>query len=64
LRSPRQVELVPDPPQVFASDADDDEGGAGGAARRRWGNGLLRITFMADDGSTDTQSYENFRFPY
>ena len=55
---------MPDPPMAFGADADDDEGGAGEAARRRWGNGLMRITFMADDGSTDTQSYENFRFPF
>jgi hypothetical protein len=56
-----QIGHVLPPPKHYAAD-EEDEDAAG--LREHWGNGYLKLTFMVDDGSSNTHSYENFRYPY
>jgi hypothetical protein len=56
-----QIGHVLPPPKHYAADEEDEDAAA---LREHWGNGYLKLTFMVDDGSTNTHSYENFRYPY
>ena len=48
-------------PKHYGNDEEDEEVEE---VRAYWGDGYLKLTFMVDDGSSSTQSYENFRYPY